>query len=344
MVHDLAVGGRKLGVESVAMAHLEDGLFRAQLEASGVPTRFFDTDPGYSPSFVLRLAVALKSLRADVLHAHHFSPLLHGIPAAAMLGIPVVYTEHSREFYDTPRRRALGRAAGRAATVVCVSEELAQWRAANFDERDVRVVLNGVRVPPPRSPASRAAARERIGLGSRTFAVGCVARMVPDKGHEALLRAVRTLIERGRDVTAVLVGSGPFEAGVRNAARDLGLDERCLFLGNRTDVDALLDAFDVIALASVREGLPVSLLEGMAHALPVVATDVGDIGSLTAGGCGQVVDIGEDLALADALDRYARSPRLCADDGARARAKVVASYSADAMVARYVGIYRALTR
>ena len=80
-----------------------------------------------------------------------------------------------------------------------------------------------------------------------------------------------------REVQLVLVGSGPLERALRDDARSLGLSDRVVFAGSRDDVAELLPAFDVFALSSQNEGLPISLLEAMAAGVPCVATSVGGV-------------------------------------------------------------------
>jgi L-malate glycosyltransferase len=98
---------------------------------------------------------------------------------------------------------------------------------------------------------------------------------------------------------------------------------------------------DVISLSSTREGLPLALLEGMAAGVPVVATDVGEVRALVDGGCGSVCEPNAPDALASLLLAYARDPERRRSEGAAGRARVIANYSGEAMVAAYNRVYRA---
>ena len=112
----------------------------------------------------------------------------------------------------------------------------------------------------------------------------------------------------------------------------------------RGDVEALLPGFDVIALTSRREGLPLALLEGMAYGLPAVASAVGGIPDLLADGGGLTVPARDPQSLADALGHMADDPTLLESEGRRARQIVLERYSRASMVERYVEIYRSLKR
>lgn len=332
---DLALLGRDHhAIDATVVAFQEDGLFRRQFSDAGVPTRFLDKDPGVTPELVFRLRRAVREFDVDVVHAHHFGPLLYGGIAARTLGVPVVYTEHSREVYDTARRRALARALSRIAAVVTVSAELRDWWKDALGV-DVRLILNGVQVDEPPTESERRAARRRLGLPDAAFVVGCTARLAPEKDLATLIRAVARL----PGARLVVAGAGPSEGELQALVRQLGVDERVTLLGVRHDIPLLLPAYDVVALSSLREGLPMALLEGMARARPVVATDVGEIGALVGDGCGTVVPVGDVAAFADALAAYRDDPERIRRAGARAHAKVRAGYSARAMARAYAELY-----
>ena len=97
-----------------------------------------------------------------------------------------------------------------------------------------------------------------------------VARLDPQKGHRYLLAAATEVPE----AVFALVGEGGERAALENQARTLGVAERVRFLGHRDDVPELLAACDLFVLPSLYEGLPLSVLEAMAAAKPVVATAI----------------------------------------------------------------------
>src|SRR5262249_18774509 len=101
----------------------------------------------------------------------------------------------------------------------------------------------------------------------------CVANLKADKGHRFLLDAVARLRDQGLYCTLVLVGDGPERRALDALAARLGVDAR--FLGTRTDIEPLLARAQVVALASLHEGMSNAVMEAMAAGRPVVATDVG---------------------------------------------------------------------
>jgi glycosyltransferase involved in cell wall biosynthesis len=127
-----------------------------------------------------------------------------------------------------------------------------------------------------RTPATRSAARQRLGVPSTApVVVGAVGRLAYQKAPEDFVTALTRL--RRPDVVGVWVGSGPLAAKVAGLAARALPDARVVLAGERADVREILPAFDVFALPSRFEGLPVAILEAMACGVPVVATAVNSV-------------------------------------------------------------------
>lgn len=337
MVSSLAAG-RAPG-STVVIAYERDGAFRAQLEAAGARTYFIPKTDGLDPSLPHQVAEILASEAIDVLHTHHLGPYMYGVLAAAEVNVPVVHTEHSVEFYDTARRRAIGKLMHHTAHVVSCSDAVADWRKDNLGTRGA-VIPNGVHVPAePVFTAARANARRRLGLFPIGPIIGSVARLAPEKNHRLLLDAFAELRDRIPSARLVLVGDGPERDNLERQARELEIADAVFFLGMRSDVPWILPAFDVIALSSEREGLPLSLLEAMAFGIPAVATAVGGIPALLENGGGFAVAQSAD-ALADAFEATIDSETTRRKIGREARALIQHKYSEEAMVASYERTYR----
>ncbi|HWF49003.1 MAG TPA: glycosyltransferase [Solirubrobacteraceae bacterium] len=148
-----------------------------------------------------------------------------------------------------------------------------------------------------------------------------VARLSGEKGIDDLLRAVAALRDQGKPATLEIVGDGPDRAGLEALAREFGVADRVRFSGfipHGPRLVAALDGADVFVLPSRSEGLPHSLVEAMARALPVVATAIGGIPAFLRGGEGVVVPVGDPEALAAALAELSRDPARLADLSGRA--------------------------
>ena len=337
MVERLCVAAKSRGVESLVIGYLEDGPVRESLEEHGIRTVMLDPGAGLRPELAWRLRSVLVRERIDVLHTHHLGPFLYGAAAAALARCPQVHTEHSHEFYDTTRRRLLGAAMSPLAEVVAVTPEVAEFRK-RFPGK-CQVIPNGVPLPPLDS-STRSAARASLGAGPDDLIIGCAARLSAEKDHAGLLDAFGLLLEREPRALLACAGQGPLGEALRAQAERAGLSPRVRWLGSLDDMTPFYSALDACVLTSVREGLPLSLLEAMSFGVPVVATEVGGVGELLGGGAGLLVPPKSKEALSNALSSLLRQPDLADDLGSRGRARVEQSYSIDRMVDRYVELYR----
>jgi glycosyltransferase involved in cell wall biosynthesis len=126
--------------------------------------------------------------------------------------------------------------------------------------------------------------RERYMLqeGQSVLLVGIIGRLTQVKNHRLLLEAAKCLktMGKGKHFKFLVVGDGELRQELITYARELGIQNAVIFAGWQKDMPAIYDALDIVVLTSLNEGTPVSLIEAMAHARPVVATDVGGVRDL----------------------------------------------------------------
>jgi glycosyltransferase involved in cell wall biosynthesis len=219
------------------------------------------------------------------------------------LNLPYSFTAHAHDIYV--ERPMLREKIHDARFVVTISEYNRRFLARLYPDLadNVTVIHCGVDLsafePQPRGE-----------LPAGPWTVVSVASLQPQKGHAYLVRACAILRARGIDVRCLFIGEGPEEASLRRQITDAGLDEVVHLLGAlpRPRVIAALAGADAMALASVRlpkgkmEGIPVSLMEAMAMALPVVATDLSGVPELVRDGeTGLLAPERDAEALASAL-------------------------------------------
>jgi glycosyltransferase involved in cell wall biosynthesis len=341
MVERLSLEARSRGVESLVIGYLEDGPVREALEEQGVRTLMLDSGPGLRPELVWRLRSVLVREQIDVLHSHHLGPFLYGAPAARLAGCGHVHTEHSHEFYDTRRRRVLGALMSPLAKVVAVTPEVAEYRK-RFPG-SCQVIPNGVPLP-SRGLASRERGRAWLDAKPEDFVIGCAARLAAEKNHAGLLEAFAQVLESEPRALLACAGDGPLREALRAQAERAGLNHRVRWLGAIDDMEPFYSALDACVLNSVREGLPLCLLEAMSFGIPVVATEVGGVGELLAGGAGRLVPPQSAQALAGALQSLASQAELAKRTGQTGKTRIRQSYSIDRMVDRYVALYREVAK
>ena len=183
--------------------------------------------------------------------------------------------------------------------------------------------------------------RDELGIPPSAPLVGEVARLCDVKGQRELIAALVSVPE----ARLVLVGvdlerAGAFQTDLEREADSLGVRERVVFAGRRSDAAELLGQFDVVALPSRTEGLPLVLLEAMARSRVVVATPVGGTPELVVDGeTGFLVPPGDTDALASAIRRLLADEPLRARMGEAGRRRVAERFDAATMCRRVLALY-----
>ena len=240
--------------------------------------------------------------------------------------------------------RVLYFAAGRTVDgFIAVSDDVGAAVRRQFHPPPGRVVTipNGVDTELYGQPIDRAAVRERVGLPGDARVLIVVAKLMKQKGHEFLLRALPSLFERFPDLHVLLVGDGPLRSRLTDDIAQLPGAARVHLAGNRRDVGDLLAASDLFVLPSLWEGLPMALLEAMATGLPAVVTDVSGSGQVVVDGeSGLVVPPGDVERLCAAIGLMLDDPDRAKRMGIAGRRRVDRFFSARVQAARHAALYR----
>ena len=290
------------------------------------------------------LARALRSADADVVHTHHFSPLLHTMVAASAAGwLPIVHTEHSYQYLEgrPDYRLALWGMSLRCRTVVLVGQAMLPFYRTRVRIRPdrLRVIPNGVTQPAGGPVRDRKAGRASLGLPDGHLVVSA-GRLFPVKRYEDLLAATALARKSVEGLHLALLGDGPERERLATLTRELGISDIVHFPGWREDAARWIACADVFVLTSRSEGLPMAALEAMALGIPVIATSVGDLPEMLRDGeAGMLVPVGAPQDVADAIVRLAKDPLAAAQFGRAGRARVAQAYSQDAMVDAYTALY-----
>jgi glycosyltransferase involved in cell wall biosynthesis len=229
----------------------------------------------------------------------------------------------------------------RFQAVVCVSDHVrARLLERGYERSRVVTVPNGHRGT---QSLPREVARELLGIPHGCAAVGWVGRLSHEKGPDLFLRAMRQ-VDVGK-AAAVLMGAGEDEPRLVDLVSSLGFGNGSVRLvGQRPDAASLLGAFDVLAISSRAEGLPMVLLEAMAAGTPIVAFAVGGIPQVISEESGWLVRPGDVAgmtgALTEALDDRAEATRRAAV----AREVLQARFSPDRWVAQVEAVYERAER
>jgi glycosyltransferase involved in cell wall biosynthesis len=329
-----------------AICLTEKGSLAATVRDAGVPVVVMRVRLRTLWRDLPRLAAWLRRNDVALVHAHMFSAALWGRLAAMGAGVPArVLTEHGRQLWKNRLQIGLDRLLTRhTCRHIAVSADGLRLRLAREKVAPDRIVLipNGVAMPSlADGEARRRRVRAELGLTDDQPVVGTVGRVVPVKGYTHLLAALAVLRARFPAVRWLLVGDGPDLPVLLAEADRTGMRDALLAVGVRSDITDLLAAMDVFVMSSVREGLPVALLEAMAAARPVVVTDVGGMPeAVTHDRDGLVVPVADPAALAEAIGGLLADPDAAARLAAAARATAEERYAITSVARRIEDVYR----
>ena len=321
------------------------GMLADELTSRGIPVLEIDHVPDEPDYFAFRkVARVLREQAIDVIHTHNTQAFLDGTVGGLLAGTrTMVHTDHARSFPDKLRYMAAEHVMSHFVhRVVGVSEHTTTnlHRYERIPRRKLTTIANGVDGARYDVRIDVAAKRRALGLPESGPVIGLGARFTDQKGIIYMLQALTILQRSFPDVSLVLAGEGPLEDDLRSASRELGIEAAVHFVGVRPDMAELLKVFDVYALPSVWEGLPMALLEALAAGCPIVATDVGGVPSaITHNETGLLVPPRDPGRLAAAIATVLTDASLRASLIGRGRRTFEERYSARAMARQYEALY-----
>jgi len=370
LVDSFCLGGSERQVANL-VAGLREGEFRPhvacfraegelleQVRAEGVPFVEYPLPSLISATTAARLIDLVRYLRRHriaVVHTTGVYANAFGVTAAALARTPaIVASVRDMGGLCGDGLQRLQRWACRLADAVVANAEAVarRLRAEGWNGAKIEVIRNGF-VPPAAPPATGTGGlglREELGIPPGVPVIGAICRLHPVKRLGDLLAAAALLADRHPETRVLLVG--PFSGGsviencrreLRERADRLGLGDRVIMTGARTDVPRILAELSVSVLPSASEGLSNALLESMAAGVPVVATAVGGTPEVVEDGlCGLLVPPADPASLAAAIGCLLDSPPLAAALGEAGRRRVEERFGLDRMVEETTRLYRRL--
>ena len=331
-----------------------DGPLRERYAARDVPVHPFPIDSLYGACAIRQgraFAAFCRERRVDVVHCHDaYSNVFGSIWGRAARVPGILVSRRWGATHNNAKLRLANRLAYRLASRVLANSAsvgASLVRDEGVARRRVVVVPNFVEAEAfePPGAGERAALRAALGLPASGRVVGIVARLDPVKDHATLLRAFALLAARLPDVHLAIVGDGPCREALEALAAGLGPAGRVHFAGMRPNRPNPHHLFDVSVLTSLSEGFPNSVVEAMAAARPVVATDVGGMrDALLDGATGRLVPAGDPAALADALASVLEDAAGADAMGRAGRERAEALFSAEPVIAGLLALYGELAR
>jgi len=279
--------GLDLHVASLAPRSQDRNALLPVLEEAGLSTSFLDVPRLAHASALYRIRRAIRAWDSDVVHAHLGYSAILGPVAARLAGRGSVATLHhvpeDLVLRDRVKELLSVSLAGSCGLLLFVSDAARREFARRYAERaSWRTVHNGVDLrrfrPGPVEPP------EAWPVPAGSPVVSIVAALRRPKGHDVAIRAWPQVLAAVPTARLLLVGDGVERSALAAMVADLDLSDHVVFAGTRHDVPAVLRASTLVALPSLTEALPTSLIEAGATGRAVVATDVGGVPEVVQGG------------------------------------------------------------
>ena len=252
----------------------------ADLENAGFSVRCLDGARG--AGWVTRLRRLVAEHEIDIVHAHlPYTAIGARLAFWRDRKVRIVYTEHNMwTRYKAMTAWANAATFPRNNHVFAVSDEVRgsveyPKPLARRQRPPLETLYHG---PDPAAVTRWVGAdgvRQELGIPDGVPIVGTVANLKTHKGHKYLLRAAIQVRKVHPDTRFVFVGLGPLEDELKRESSQLGLEDSVIFTGFRADAQRLMQAFDLFALPSLHEGLPIALVEAMTLGVPSVVTRAG---------------------------------------------------------------------
>jgi glycosyltransferase involved in cell wall biosynthesis len=365
MLLNLVAEQTMLGIEAVIASIGEKGIEEKPIEAEayqrGLSMRKFRMRPGPNIFGALKILNFARGQGFNILHSHGYkSNILFGLLPRSLRKIPMVSTLHgythvvgfSRmrlyEWLDAHSLRFID-------AVVLVDQSMrGHPRLKKHNSSNFHVINNGIPLQPAvisDKPSDLAippydhVQKKIIDFCSQGFTIGAIGRLSDEKGFNFLVKSLHILREKGNDVRVIVIGEGGQRTQLEDLAASLKLNDYVLFPGYIPDAKALISHFDIFALPSLTEGLPICLLEAMDAKIPIIASAVGGIpAALSRGKAGLLVKPGNPPSLADGIIKLMTDSKLARQVCANAYHRRKNFYSSRLMAEQYLNAYQEISR
>ena len=297
------------------------------------------------PRLYLNLPAAAKIIRdqqIDVLHAHTRVTQVMAYWLQFFLHVPVLTTCHG--FYKKRLGRMILPAWGN--DTIAISQSVGDHLREDFrvPSSKIKIVNNGVDIEGIDAAYAKnkpTEAKASYGFKNEDPVIGIVARLVSDKGHEYLIRAIALLKKKRPSIRLLIVGDGSYRKNLADLVEKLEVSTNVVFCGNVQDVTRPIAAMDIFALpATWREGFGLSIVEAMACYKPVIVSNIWSLNTLIENNVtGILIEPKEVEPLAKAIEELLGDRQRSVLIGQRGRKMVEEHFSIGRMARQIADIY-----
>lgn len=320
--------------------YFHDGPNRVHIQALGIPTYAISgLLHQYDPLFWWRLYHVIKTINPHVILSSLWAASFVARLMGAMISVPVICAVHAEVDHHGRVRNLLDYyTLSYASAIIAVSEgvkvSLVKQYGATTAQKIV-LIKNGIDVVDlQKKQEQQYKERSALGFSSEHFVVGAVGRFVPVKLYDHLIAAYAQVVKKHDHIRLMLIGMGPLEDALRAQVKELGLEQRVMFIVGE-QAYGYYPLMDCFVLSSLQEGLSIALLEAMASKRACIVTSL-DVHPVVEDQVNGLVILPAHIPqLIDALTAIVQNGDLKVRLGNNAYATVVKKFSLESVVNSY---------
>jgi len=332
----------------------EGGPYEEKLRDIGVTVKNFDLKTLLDLRIISRLVKYIRKNKIDIVQTAVFPADVYGRISASLAKVPIIIStmhrveDHKQEsiyrmlFFVDTLTMAL------TTKIIAVSEAVKNYLISFHKVRPekISVIYNGLDTYQYQYQCNIDISRFKRTLDVKPDipTVAFIGRIVKVKGLKYLFRAAASILERGEIVQFLIVGNGPLKDHFIQQSQLLGIERHVSFLGFREDIPHILAVIDVLVLPSLREGLPLTILEAMRAGKPIIATNVGGIPeAIIDAETGILVPPRDSKRLGDAICYLLQNPLKSKQMGEKGKRRARRYFDVERMVKEYERLYTICT-
>ncbi|MFV1977124.1 MAG: glycosyltransferase [Candidatus Scalindua sp.] len=344
----------------IIVACLPTGTFIEKIKGSKAQIKSFDMRNRFNPGVILQLSSLIKKERVDIVHSQGARADFFARIAAKLAGAPNVVSTVPMpvEGFDVnPIKKLIYMAFNRFSECfvdrfIVVSDALEKMMIEKHRIAPQKIVkiYNGIEtdeycISDEEIVHRRSSFRTKANIGEGVPVIGIIGRLVWQKGFEYFIEAIPEVLKEFKEAWFLVVGEGELEDDLKVKSKKLKLEDKIIFTGFRDDIEDVLASIDIFVIPSLREGMPVVLLEAMAMKKPIVATNIEGIMEILENGVtGLLVPPKDSKALAEAIITMFTHKDESLQMGLTARKVVTERFGVDTMVQKAEEVYEELLR
>jgi glycosyltransferase involved in cell wall biosynthesis len=318
----------------------------ARASAEGLPVLPLKLRGHRSASSILRLYLAMKKRRCQLVDVHNIGSMALGFAAASLAKVPLkVFSRRegiTAGSEDVPYRRY----SRQIDAIAVASEEMRESLVGRgIDQRLIRIIPQGIDFSPYTMEAPKDFLRKQFSFSRNDFLAGMVIHPADEKGLRDLIQVAKYLKELAPKIKLIILGEGRMEFEQGPQMKVIGGEELFMYIGFREHIPQIIHSLNVFALSSDQIRISPVLLDTMACCIPVIVTKSGGIDKMIADGkTGLVVPFGRPKSIVKAMIKVLKDRTLANQMGQRGQDFACRKFSAETMASRVVDFYEDLAQ